>query len=344
MAKIRFSRWPTPVPAGKGTVLDAALAAGVPLPHACRAGECGQCKCRLAQGEVDHAPHAPEALSAAERADGLILACRARPRGDVEIAWRAANPVRRVDARVVGLDWLNHDIRRLRVAIDGAPLVYSAGQFARLSFAGQPPRAYSMATAGTDGILEFHIRRVPGGRVSGFVAEELTVGARVALEGPHGSACLAEDSARPLILVGGGSGLAPLLAIIEARLARKPATDIHLYHGVRAECDLYAVDRLGALAADGALIYRPVLANPGQTTALRTGPVHQAVGHDFASLAGYDLYFCGPPPMIEALHQLALERGASAEHIFADPFTAAAPAAARGGLLDGLRKLWRRKA
>jgi naphthalene 1,2-dioxygenase ferredoxin reductase component len=348
MAEIRFSQWHQPVPAGRGSIADAALKAGVPLPHACLAGECGRCKCKLDHGMIEHDPHAPEALSNHERAAGLVLACRARARSDVTLTWLGAaapvvHPPRRVKGRVTVVEALTHDITRLSIR-PASPLAFSAGQFARLGFPGLPPRAYSMANAPGADELEFHVRHVPGGRVSGFVAERLRPGQAVAIEGPLGEAHLREQGRETTVLVGGGSGLAPALSILRALLARPARGPVHLYHGVRDEADLYELDWLLEVARAGCIAYHPVLSQPSTPTGRRTGFAHQAVGQDFASLAEAEIYICGPPPMVEAMGRLALERGAAEAAIHADPFHAAPPESGSRGLVGRLLGLVGRRA
>src|SRR6266849_9146761 len=125
-----------------GTVLESALAQGVPYPHGCRSGNCGACKSRLESGEVELTPYSEFALSEVERGDGLILACRAVPWSDVSLAWLDADetivhPLRYLTCRVVALDDATHDIKRLRLAVEaGGPFTFSAGQYAAVSFAG----------------------------------------------------------------------------------------------------------------------------------------------------------------------------------------------------------------
>lgn len=340
MAEIHITGRPDAVPAARGSILDAALKAGVPFPHACRAGECGRCKCRLVHGAVTHDPWAPEALSAEERAQGLILACRARPQGDVEVAWLdepagPLPPMRSVRGVVTEVAPATHDIVRLQVRVEDDPVDFIPGQFARLAFPGLPPRAYSMANLPGAEVLEFHVRRVPGGRVSSHVAEAVRAGDRIRLEGPCGAAGLRPTARSRALLVAGGSGLAPVLSILRALLARDDGRAIHLYHGVRDEPDLYETPWLEGLAAAGRITYQPVLSGAVLPTARRRGLVHQAVGEDFASLADADIYVCGPPPMVDSVRATALGRGAQADAIQADAFHAA-PAEARPGLLGRL--------
>lgn len=331
MANIRIVQWRQVVPAGRGSILDAALKADVPFPHSCRAGECGQCKCRLVEGEVEHDSYAPQALSEEERENGLILACRARPRGDVELAWLAATlpvlPVRRCRGKVVAVEAATHDIVRLRVRVHGETLTHYPGQFVLLSFAGKPARAYSMASLPGASELEFHVRHVPGGKVSSHVAQVLQTGDTVRIEGPFGKAHLQPGETKGVVLVAGGSGLAPVLSILRALLAREADTNIHLYHGVRDEHDLYESGWLQTLASAGRIVYRPVLSHPAGPTAHANGLVHLAMEQDFSTLADMEIYACGPPPMVEAVQSLARQRGVGDGRVHADAFHAAPPQA-----------------
>src|SRR5687768_3292860 len=197
MRTVTIEQLGTPLPVRKGTILDAVLAAGVPFPHSCRVGECGACKSRLVSGDVHSLePADPAALTPLERADGMILPCRSWPKTDVTIAWLAEvdiagfAPVRRATARVVGLEDSTHDIKRLLLKVNGPPLLFEPGQFCHLHFGDHPARSYSMANCPDEPVLEFDIRRMPGGRTSGYVAERLQLGDAVGLEGPFGTATL----------------------------------------------------------------------------------------------------------------------------------------------------------
>ena len=247
MPRIRIVNQPITLLASEQTILDAALAADLPYPYGCRAGTCGTCKTRLLQGRVDTEPHAAEALSDAEAAAGLILACRATPRSDVVIEclgeWlEALPPVRHLQARVVALDTVARSVTRLRLEVYGQPLCFLAGQYAELSFGGRPARAYSMANPPDDPTLEFHIRHFEG-VASGYVTRHLGIGALVDVHGPYGSAYLREPP-RPLVAVAGSTGLAPIRSIILTALARGHQTPMHLFLGVRDEPDLYGVEEL----------------------------------------------------------------------------------------------------
>lgn len=341
MRRITIVNQPITLLAAEQTILDAALAADVPYPHGCRSGSCGTCKARLLEGQVHMQPWAPEALSEAEAAEGLILACQARPRSDVVIEclgdWHdALPPVRHLQARVVALHHVARFVSRLRLEVTGKPLVFLAGQYAELSFDGRPARAYSMANPPDDPILEFHVRHF-GGVASGYVAERLRIGARVRLRAPYGSAYLRALS-RPIVAVAGSTGLAPIRSIVLSALAHGHRQPMHVFLGVRAEPDLYGVDELRSQArCHPDFQFTPVLSHPEAPTGHATGLVHEAVAQAFTSLAGRDVYLAGPPPMVEATRATVLALGAERQAIFADAFapTCAAPLA-RGGWLRSL--------
>jgi CDP-4-dehydro-6-deoxyglucose reductase/ferredoxin-NAD(P)+ reductase (naphthalene dioxygenase ferredoxin-specific) len=310
------------------TILEAAIAHGVPYPHGCRSGNCGACKSRLVAGDVEMSPYSEFALSAEEKDQGLVLACRSVPWEDVEIAWLGddetiAHPVRHMRCRVAGIDDMTHDIRRVRLdVIAGGPFTFSAGQYATVTFADQPPRDYSMANTPEDPVLEFHIRHVPGGASSAYVAERLGVGEDVRVEGPYGTSWLREAHRGPILALAGGSGLAPIKSMVERALALDMTQPIDLYFGVREERDLYLEDHFLALAARHAnLRFTPVLsAAPAGHTARRTGFVHEAAAADHEDLDGCKAYLAGPPPMVEAATAMLLERGMRREDIHADAF------------------------
>jgi len=337
VVSIRQHATPVCVEVGQ-TILEAALAAGVPYPHGCRSGNCGACKSRLEFGEVDLTPYSEFALGAAERRDGLILACRAVPWSDAGVAWldadeTIAHPLRYLTCRVVTLDDATHDIRRLRLAIEaGGPFSFSAGQYAALTFAGQAPRDYSMASRPDIVDLEFHIRRTVGGSASSYVAERLRVGDTVKVEGPFGSSFLRERHMGPIIAIAGGSGLAPIKSIVESALAAGMAQPIDLYFGVRAERDLYLEDHFRMLAARyGNFRFIPVLSQPEGATTRRCGFVHEAAVADHPDLDGAKAYLAGPPVMVEAATTALLARGMRRQDVHADAFYTEAEKAALVG-------------
>jgi CDP-4-dehydro-6-deoxyglucose reductase/ferredoxin-NAD(P)+ reductase (naphthalene dioxygenase ferredoxin-specific) len=282
----------------------------------------------LEAGEVELAAYSSYALSDAERADGLILACRAVPWSDATVSWLEADdvvvhPQRRLTCRVIGLDQATHDITRVRLDVEsGGPFTFSAGQYAALHFAGMPPRDYSMANHPNEPSLEFHIRRLGERSTSAYVADKLKLGDKVIVEGPYGSSWLREKHTGPIIAVAGGSGLAPIKSIVESALGAGMRQPIHLYFGARDERDIYLEDHFQILAARHRnLRYTAVLSQPRRATSRRVGLVHDAVASDLADLDGAKAYLAGPPMMVEAATGLFVsERGMRREDIHADAF------------------------
>jgi naphthalene 1,2-dioxygenase ferredoxin reductase component len=326
---VTLRQHPAPIAVEAGaTILEAALAQGAPYPHGCRSGNCGACKSRLHSGEIELAGYSEFALSEAEREDGLILACRAVPWSDACVSWLEADevvihPQRHVRCRVVGLDDMTHDIKRVRLAIEaGGPFTFSAGQYASLRFGNLPPRDYSMANRPDESVLEFHIRRLGDGSVSAYVADGLRRGDMVTVEGPYGASWLREKHRGPIVAVAGGSGLAPIKSIVETALAAGSPQPIHLYFGARDERDVYLEAHFHDLAAQHPnLRFTPVLSQPSEDTARRVGLVHEAMTADLADLDGAKIYLAGPPPMVEAATALLLTaRGVRREDIHADAF------------------------
>ena len=334
--KVRVRQVDQPITVEMGqTILEAALKAGVAYPHGCRSGNCGACKSRLHAGEVEMSPYSEFALSEEEKANGLILACRAVPWSECEVAWLGeedlvVHPNRRLGCRVTEIVQATHDIRIVRLSVEsGGPFDFSCGQYAAVTFAGQPPRDYSMANTPDDATLEFHIRRVAGGASSAYVAERLKAGEAVHVDGPYGTSYLRTNHRGPIVAVAGGSGLAPMKSIVESALKSGLPQDIALYFGVRAERDLYLEAHFRALErAHGNFRFVPVLSEPSGPTGRRIGFVHSAVAADFADLDGCKIYTAGPPPMVRAVQEMAVAHGARREDIHADAFYTEAEKAA----------------
>jgi len=313
------------------TILDAAFQQGADYPSGCQSGNCGSCKSRLLSGKIEHGAFSEFALTEDEKAAGLILACRAMPRADCEVAWvdhddTAMHPRRELTCRVVEIRDATHDIKIVRVSVErGGPFVFSAGQYVALAFAGLPARDFSMANRPSEATLEFHIRVIPGGSVSSHVATRLKVGDAVKATGPLGISYWREKHTGPIYALAGGSGLAPIKSIVETALAAGRAQPIALYFGVRAERDLYLEDHFKALAQRHANFrFVPVLSQPEGATKRRTGNMADVIGADVRALDGAKVYLAGPPIMVETTVKALEKKGLKREHCHVDAFYTAA--------------------
>jgi ferredoxin-NAD(P)+ reductase (naphthalene dioxygenase ferredoxin-specific) len=311
------------------TVLSAALTAGIPYPHSCQAGRCGACKSRLLRGEVELLPYSRFALSADERRQGLVLACRSLPRSDLLITWRYETEAlpQLWQASVIGKHLVAPDILRLVLRSAEARFRFLPGQYFEVGFAGAPTRSFSPASQPDSTEIEFHIRLLPGGAASAALAERLLPGDPVMIRGPYGSAHLRESHAGPLLLLAAGSGLAPITSILERSLLIAPARPVHLYVSVRSRAEGYLWGHLGHLArAHRNLQFESVVTRDrvGRPAPRRLPEVLRT---EFAEsgLGGWEVHAAGPEPFVDAMRAATTEL--AARDIFTDAFIAGAPAA-----------------
>ncbi len=310
------------------TVLAAALRQGVMLPYSCRNGTCASCKCRLVEGEVHYPYNPPAALDVEDLAEGRILACQAVATGDleieaVEIEQVADIPVRLLPARVEAIDELTPTVRRLRLKLPrGQRLQFLAGQYMDILLPGGKRRAFSIASPPSEPeYLELHVRHVSGGGFTGHVFETMQPGEILRLEGPLGMFFVRLGSSRPILMMGGGTGFAPLKAMIEDLIHAGDARPIRLYWGVRTESDLYASDLIQEFESRHPdFSFVPVLSEPESGWTGRSGFVHEALIQDHADLAPFEIYMSGPPAMVHAGRRAILAAGGSEAHLHYDSF------------------------
>lgn len=304
-------------------LLEALREAQIPMSYSCMAGRCGTCRCKVLEGEV--VDRGREESRPLDRDESYVLACQTyvTERCTIEIPEPdevVVHPARILKGTVSALEVLTHDIRRI-VIKPAKRLEFSPGQYAQLQFGPDLVRPYSMAGLQSDAELEFHVRVVPDGRVSGYVANNLTVGDSVRVSGPLGSAYLRRKHQGPMLCVAGGTGLAPILSIVRGALAEGMTNPIHLYFGVRSPRDIYGMAWLRALqAAYPALFVHVVVTAGGDPASQRCGLVTEAIEKDLPSLEGWRAYLCGSPPMVEATTLLARRKGIAVEQIYADAF------------------------
>lgn len=304
-------------------LLKALQDAQVPMSYSCMAGRCGTCRCRVLDGEVMEG--AGEQLRPLDGEQGFVLACQTYvtepctieiPEPDEVVV----HPARIVRAIVATIEDLTHDIKRL-VLRPAKPVEFSPGQYVQLQFTPEHARPYSMAGLAGDGRFEFHVRLVPDGRVTGYIAHDLKVGDAVKVSGPLGSAYLRRKHEGPMLCVAGGTGLAPILSILRGAVAQGMKNPIHLYFGVRSQRDIYGMPWLDQLKREHpGLAVHVVVTSGGNRATQRCGLVTDAIEQDHGDLTGWRAYLCGSPPMVEAATVVARRMGIAAGHIYADAF------------------------
>jgi NAD(P)H-flavin reductase/ferredoxin len=319
-------------------ILDAALRSGVPLRYGCRHGNCSSCKYLVTEGDVDFGIASPYALSNAERDEGWVLLCCATALDDLEIQDDRVHDTRQLPVlvpaefagEVLGVDRLTPTLRRLRMRPD-RPIFGYPGQFLEIAAPGDPDqwRSYSMASAPGSADLEFVIKVTEGGRFSGEL-DTLAPGVTLRLRGPFGTAYLRPGD-RPVLLVATGSGIAPILAILEHAAQERDPRSFMFCYGARTAADLPCEARLRELGGLLDLVYRPVLSSPtpacgwaGEPARVTT-EVRRAVGDG----SPYDAYVCGNPDMCDAVTALLEAKGTPEGSIFTDRFFPAVEEAGR---------------
>jgi toluene monooxygenase electron transfer component len=304
---------------GKGTILRAALRAGIGFPHECNSGGCGACKFTPAGGEIENLWEDAPGLTARDRKKGLLLACQCRAKSGLEIKVRLSREYEprilsaRRKARLAGIRDITHDVREFRFQA-GGKAEFLPGQYASIEIPGlDEPRCYSMSNIANDrGEWHFQIRRVPGGRGTGLLFGSLREGGEIEIDGPYGLAWLREDSPRDIVCVAGGSGLAPMVSIARGAAAAGllETRHLHFFYGGRTPRDIPRENFLRDLPGFGSrLHFYPAVSQPGEDQGAswsgETGYIHELVKRKLAGgMDRFEFYFAGPPPMTQALQEM----------------------------------------
>ncbi len=295
----------------------------------------------MVSGQVNYPHNPPTALGFDDLATGHALTCQAVPTSDVVIEARelkqvADIPVRKLPARVESLHRFTPEIMQVRLKLPrAARLQFLAGQYIDILLPEGKRRAFSIASppSQTD-YIELHIKHVSGGGFTGHVFEGMTEKEILRLEGPLGTFFVRRSSTRPMILMGGGTGFAPLKAMIEEMVHdvethtghdEPPPREIILYWGVTKPEDLYANELIGHWTKVlPNFKFVPVLMAPEPDWTGAVGLVHEQVIKEHPDLSGFDVYMSGPPPMIQAARQSFIEAHLPEDRLFYDSFDFAA--------------------
>lgn len=314
------------------TILDAGLRAGLNLPHSCKGGHCSSCRARVLQGQVVYPAGRPLGLMAEEESAGYALLCQARAASaELTVEVRQIRPpsadvqIKSLPCRIERMQPLAPDVMAVFLRLpSNDEFTFLAGQYVDIMLAGNRRRSFSIANPPHAAqLLELHVRRVAGGEFTEQLFAGMKEKSLLRIEGPLGQFWFREASPRPALLVGGGTGYAPLRAMLNHLIERGDTRLLHLYWGAQAKVDLYEDDVIRDLSTNFINIsYTPVLsqAKPQDAWIGRTGWVHAAVLEDHPDLSGFDVYASGPPAMIEAARGEFAARGLPAEQFFFDSF------------------------
>jgi CDP-4-dehydro-6-deoxyglucose reductase len=312
-------------------ILSAGLRQGVVIPHNCRNGFCGSCMGILHSGTVEYVgDEKPRALSKEKEEQGFVLCCQALSKGDIELEVETIDAVADIEiktlpCRVQRLEKMAEDVMLVELKLPPhEKFEFLAGQYLDFLLRDGRRRSFSMAnSASSDELIELHIREVPGGYFTAQVFNEMKEKDMLRIQGPFGTFLLRDDSSRPVIMIAGGTGFAPLKSMLEGVRENGCDRPIHLYWGARAASDLYFDKQLKKWLEElDCLSYTPVLSEPGESDNWQgaTGWVHEKVMLDFPDLNGLDVYASGPPPMINAIQESFPQIGLEHGHLYFDSF------------------------
>lgn len=313
------------------TVADASYRQRINIPLDCRDGACGTCKAFCESGTYRGGDYIEDALSADEAAAGYVLPCSMKPTSDLVLRIASTSEVAKTGAAtftgtLTGLDRLSPTTVAVTVETPQRDqLAFLPGQYVNITVPGTgQSRSYSFSNAPDDERLTFLVKLTPGGVMSDYLTERAAVGDELTFTGPNGSFFL-RDTARPLVLLAGGTGLAPILSILRALRAAGSTRPTHLLYGATTDDDVVELDTLRALAADlPELTWDYCVADPA-STAPNKGFVTSLLTAEHLHDGGVEVYLCGPPPMVEAVRTHVADLGVEPAGFYYEKFASSAP-------------------
>jgi CDP-4-dehydro-6-deoxyglucose reductase, E3 len=308
-------------------VLAAAQLAGLPLPHSCRSGRCGSCRARLLSGRIEYVGGPPLGLSAQETGQGYVLLCQSLARSDLVVEARliqsaATAEIKTLPGRIARRVQLAPDVMQLVLRVPAVEsMEFLAGQYLDVLLEGGQRRSYSVANAPHAGSqFELHVRHIAGGVFSEAVFGSLREGGLLKVEGPLGH-FIYQSGAEPAIFIAGGTGFAPIKAMLSQALGEDSQRALHLYWGARDAAGIYEAALLRDWASrHSRLCVHTVLSAAPAAGSHRCGWVHEAVLEDHPDLEPFAIYAAGPPALIDAIARDFPARGAQPPRLFLDSF------------------------
>jgi CDP-4-dehydro-6-deoxyglucose reductase len=308
------------------TILEGAITSGITLPYGCQDGACGSCKGKVISGKYFLNEYQSSALTDSDIKAGNTLYCKSMAQEDLVIepnipeVYDQYSP-KVLPVKVESLTRLNHDVMQMFLKLPAKETFrFKAGQYIEFIMGDGSRRAFSMANAPLDSMIELHLRLIEGGKFTSFVFNEMKEKSIHRIEGPIGQFYL-RDSEKPIIFIAGGTGFAPIKSIIEDMIANKNKRKIYLYRGVRSEKDFYMNELVNDwIKKLEGLTYIPVVED-GLSEDARSGYVHHAVLEDFKNLNDIQVYCCGAPGLVENAFKDLTKSGLPDDQFFADAFT-----------------------
>ncbi|MEN0136353.1 MAG: FAD-binding oxidoreductase, partial [Rhodococcus sp. (in: high G+C Gram-positive bacteria)] len=314
---------------------------GIHLMHGCREGRCSACKSFVLDGDIQMENYSTFACNEAEVDEGMVLLCRSTAYSDCTIELLNFDedellggvPIQDVRTRVAALEPMTKDIVSLRLEpVEPAGYEFRPGQYADLKIPGtEEHRSFSMATThSTPGHVEFLIKKYPGGKFAGLLDDGIAVGDEIDLTGPYGSFTLKDGHVLPIVFIGGGAGMAPILSLLRHMNATGNTRPVHFYYGARTPADLFYVDEILELGKNltdftfVACLSESMDPQPSAAITVEEGNVTDVVARREPDLARIEAYLCGPPPMVDAALELLEINNTPHDQIFYDKFTSPA--------------------
>ena len=301
------------------SVLDTLIKHDIEVPYSCKIGICQSCKLHCTQGDIPE--QSQTALEPNLRELGYFLACQCVPENDIQIEIPGSKQLY-ISAELIDKRQLSPEVFRFRLRTN-VPIFYHAGQFINLRHNDNLIRSYSLASLPSeDNLLELHVKRMRNGVVSNWLADSFEIGEFIEIEGPMG-ACFYSNTMnnQPLLLIGTGTGLAPLIGIIRDALHNKHQGEIHLYHGAYSQQELYLNAHLEKLMTENInLKYHPCITDNEPEESTQKELACNIALSNHPDLKGWQVFLCGSPSMVKTMQQKAYFAGASLADIHTDPF------------------------